>query len=375
MKWTIDDLQKESNKTRYEFYIKNPNAYNAASKKKLIDDLFKNHINKGFCRKKWLIEELQEEANKYKTRYIFYKKNPKAYSAAYKQNLIDKLFENHINYGYSDKNEYQVSNYVIYIYELPDFNNAYIGLTKNIKRRDQEHIFNFNEKLNIFCKKNNISLPKYKILEDNLKSNTAQEREKYWIDYYKNNGWKMFNIKKAGSLGGTNIKWTKKALQQEINKYLTRKDLAKNNNVAYNAAFKLNILDELFKNHINNGYSTNKVPRNHWTKENLQQEINKYSTRRDLEKNNKGAYNAASELNILDELFKNHINNGYSIKKVKKYHWTIENIKKEADKYMTMNDFLKNNKCAYKAAFRLHILNDLFKDKPNQGYKIKKSDI
>lgn len=50
---------------------------------------------------KWTIEKLQEEANKYNTRTEFYKKSSSAYSIATQRKLIDKLFKNHNNLGYS----------------------------------------------------------------------------------------------------------------------------------------------------------------------------------------------------------------------------------------------------------------------------------
>ena len=49
--------------------------------------------------------------------------------------------------------------------------------------------------------------------------------------------------------------WNKEQLQKEANKYKTRSEFVKNNAYAYYKSLKMNILDELFKNHINNGYS------------------------------------------------------------------------------------------------------------------------
>lgn len=234
MKWTQEKLQEEANKyeTRWNFHKKQSNAYNAASKKKLLDKLFIKHKNKGFCRKKWTEEELQkkadkylirsefwdnessaagtasnrgiidelfknhinsgythkqvvegywtidtlqEEANKYETRGDFREYNYKAYKRAAHKKLLDKLFKNHKNNGYKIINN---DKYFIYVYELKKFNKAYIGLTNNIHRRDRQHIWCETEKMKIFCKENNISLPKYKILNDKLNSSDAQKKRK-----------------------------------------------------------------------------------------------------------------------------------------------------------------------------------------------------
>jgi len=324
MKWTTEKLQEEANKyqTRSEFYKNNASYYVAARHNKLLDELFKNHKNKGYCDYKkysgyWTKEKLQEEANKYKTRGEFTKNNKSAYSSAVYKKLLNELFKNHTNNGYSDKNEWKENSYVIYVYELPEFNKAYVGLTNNVNRRDKEHLFNDKELLSIFCKENKISLPNYKILEEKLSSNEAKTQECYWLDYYKNNDWILFNVSKPGSLGGGVLKWTKNKLQIEANKYHTIKEFRENNKPAYSAANKLKLIVILFKNKINNGYSNKRKIPGYWNKELLQEIANEYKTRVEFRKCNYPAYLSSNKQRLLDELFKNHINQGY-IRKPKK---------------------------------------------------------
>jgi len=71
------------------------------------------------------------------------------------------------------------------------------------------------------------------------------------------------------------------------------------------------IVDELFKNHYNKGYSDKQKIRGYWTEENLQKEVDKYQTREELKKNNIYVYKVAYTKKLLDKLFNNHINNGY----------------------------------------------------------------
>lgn len=78
-----------------------------------------------------------------------------------------------------------------------------------------------------------------------------------------------------------------------------------------------------------------------WTEEKLQEEANKYQTRNEFIKNNEKTYSAALIKGILDELFKNHPNEGYSDKQVKKGYWTKENLQEEAAKYKTIEEFKK----------------------------------
>ena len=58
----------------------------------------------------------------------------------------------------------------------------------------------------------------------------------------------------------------------------------KNNAYAYTKALKMNILDELFKNHQNNGYSNKQKVSGYWTENQLQKEVNKYKTRNEFNK-------------------------------------------------------------------------------------------
>ena len=137
----------------------------------------------------------------------------------------------------------------------------------------------------------------------------------YWVEYYKNNGWELFNVSKPGSLGGVIYKWSKKALRKEANKYKTRSEFRIKNANAYEAARSKGIIDELFKNHPNQGYNENRVIKGYWTNDKLQEEANKYKTINEFRINNLGAYKAAFRKGIIVELFKNHSNQGYTYNK------------------------------------------------------------
>lgn len=111
-----------------------------------------------------------------------------------------------------------------------------------------------------------------------------------------------------GSLGAITPKWTKIALQREANKYKTRGEFQKNS-TAYCSAVSHNLINELFKNHPNQGYSTIRNKRNYWTLEKLQEEANKCKTRSEFSKTR--AYSIAQGKKIVNELFENHVNKGY----------------------------------------------------------------
>lgn len=382
--WTIDKLQEKANiyLTRSEFWEKEPGAASIASNRKLIDELFKNHINNGYTNRQvvegyWTKEQLQIEADKFSTRGLFRINNFKAYHSASSKNLLDELFKNHDNKGYKNNDKYCENNYVIYVYEFKELNNVYVGLTNNIIRRDKQHIWGNNENMSIFCKENKIALPKYKIIEKNLKSSEAQEKEIYWVNFYKNNNWKILNIAKPGSLGGNVIKWTKNKLKKITDTCENRRDFRKKYSAAYGTAIRLKLMDELFKNHPNQGFKS--VPNSYWTKEKIQEEAIRYKTRSNLNNNNGSAYNAALKMNILNEIFEKTPNNGYA-KRIR-LKWTNVNLQKLVNQYKNRIDFSKNNELAYNAAIKHNMLDELFKNHANQGYirnyiveKIKKSE-
>ena len=65
----------------------------------------------------------------------------------------------------------------------------------------------------------------------------------------------------------------------------------------------MNIIDDLFKNHINNGYSDKQKISGYWNKERCQKESLKYKNRYSLQKGNISVYNASYDNKWLDEFF------------------------------------------------------------------------
>ena len=111
----------------------------------------------------WSKEDIQKEADKYKTRNDFNKGSSSIYYATIRRGLLDELFKNHPNKGYN-LDGYDGTR-CIYSYEFTDYNKAYVGLTNNIIRRDKEHVFDINESMNKFCVENNLPLPEPIILK------------------------------------------------------------------------------------------------------------------------------------------------------------------------------------------------------------------
>ena len=92
---------------------------------------------------------------------------------------------------------------IIYAYEFEEAHAAYIGLTFKMEVRNKRHhkegaVFDF-------AKLHNIEIPKPKILTDYMDQEEASIQEGVWLQKYKDEGWKILNRFKTGSLGGQEL--------------------------------------------------------------------------------------------------------------------------------------------------------------------------
>jgi len=91
--YTPDELEKEALKynTIGEFIKNNKNAYQAANRRGILQDITKHMIP---TRTKWTKELIYREAKKYNSRHEFEKGNGSAYQAAKREGYLDDLFPN-----------------------------------------------------------------------------------------------------------------------------------------------------------------------------------------------------------------------------------------------------------------------------------------
>jgi hypothetical protein len=84
-------------------------------------------------------------------------------------------------------------------------NHVYVGLTFDIGERDRQH--RKKEKSAVFQYIKNTGLsPSFKQLTpDYISAKEAKEMEDFYINQYKENGWIVLNKSKAGGLGSTNL--------------------------------------------------------------------------------------------------------------------------------------------------------------------------
>lgn len=162
---------------------------------------------------------------KYHTRGEFLNNDRNKYEAARSYGWLDEMTR-----LTTDINKFPHSCYVVYSYTDESAKKAYVGLTTNKKERHIAHstgmrrgrkatspIWNYFNSMGS-------SVPDPNYLEENVNADYARERENYWCEYYKAQGYSLLNNGKTGRATGTlgtYAKRTKEAVFEESRKYGT----------------------------------------------------------------------------------------------------------------------------------------------------------
>lgn len=250
-------------KTRTDFQYGSSGAYDKALDEGWVDDCFAGHPNKGFALDRsesgtWTIENLEAEASKFGTKREMRAANPAAYQAAKKAKAVDYIFRNHVNRGKT----VNMNHRCLYVFEDEQTKEFYVGLTCDISRRYADHKksskFNgFKFKTLKFPEIYDKKIRTYKGVDiEYIPVVTAAKMEQFLIENYKKDeGFKSINKAKGGSIGSVNKIWTKDACQALADQCKNRAEFAKNGG-ALDAAYANKWMNELFKNHELFGYHT-----------------------------------------------------------------------------------------------------------------------
>jgi superfamily II DNA/RNA helicase len=138
--------------------------------------------------------------------------------------------------------------------------------------------------------------------------------------------------------------WTPDKIREEALKYNTKAEFISSNPSAYNAARNLNILDEVC--------SHMEAKLKYWTEEEVREEALKYNSRVEFRKNSVNAYSYAKRFGIMNEIC-THM-------ELKRKPYSINIIREEALKYNSRAQFRKNNGSAYGHILQLGISDDIF---------------
>ena len=291
-------------------------------------------------------ENCFEEAKKYKNKHQLRINSYGCYKSLKRNGWLEEAAEEFFEESklYID---FFKKNHSVYVYEINGLNACYVGRTNNITRRDKQHrkgilkhgVIEYDN-LYKFCKDNNVEIPNYKILIEDIDAPTSQEQEAFWVNKYREDGCNVLN-KAAVGLGvgslGSVLKWTYEKCKEEALKYKTRNEFKTKNQSAYIVSVKNGWIDEfipLIKKE--NGYWNNF--------ENCKEEALKYYNISELALYNAACYHACLKNKFIDILFP---------KKVKKCPYCdyetndIENQKGYFENHLrrvhnkTVNEYLK----------------------------------
>jgi hypothetical protein len=157
------------------------------------------------------------------------------------------------------------------------------------------------------------------------------------------------------------MKWTLDKLQEEASKYKTRNEFCKHGNKAYQAAQKKGLLDKICAHMEDRIPSVGKDSNNFkWTIEKLQTEASKYKTKGEFAEKSFNAYQSAIYQDLLDKICA-HMPTRKRLPREKhsQFKWTLEKIQEEALKYDKREEFKRNKGGAWSAAQELGILDQV----------------
>jgi hypothetical protein len=244
-KWTkqeVLDLAKDFTVMNH-FKKTHPRAYGAARHNGWLDDIRKIMTP---AYESWTKDLAHKEALKYTTPNDFQKKSKKAYLAAFYHGWLPDITQ-HMNRQHQQWTTELLWNEALKYETIRDFiknsyaaygaalrrgiikditghmkplgnatkrviysyefpdNNVYVGLTFDIDERDWQH--RKKEKSAVFKHIKNTGLsPIFKQLTpDYINAKDAKNMEDFYINNYKEKGWNILNKAKAGGLGSTNL--------------------------------------------------------------------------------------------------------------------------------------------------------------------------
>ena len=340
--WTIEKIGKIANNYKnYKDFKKNyPNLWTIASKNKWLEWLFPEYKpakSKGYWDNK---ENIRQEAEKYSRPIDFYKNNQSAYNATLKHGWMDEFFP--------FKNTWGGGKRIWYFDNMEELASKYDTLSDFRKNEPAAYDIATHRKwINALFDQKRTMKKKHHWNEENVR----KEAEKY-------SSRKEFAIKNSSAYNAarklnlldeyyqTHVspKWTEENVRKEAKKYISRNDFQTKKPSGYNVARKMGILDELFPKRAKR--------RSKWTEENVRKEAKKYNSKKEFKDNEAGAHEVGRRLKILDELFP---------KRAKRHSkWTEENVRKEAKKYNSRKEFNNKKQHAYNAAKKLDLLDELF---------------
>lgn len=253
-------------------------------------------------------ERCFEEGRKYQSLREFSVRNSAAYRFAVKNGWIDEIAQ-----AYDPKAiyaSYEERIHLIYVYLFEEQNAVYIGRTVNLKHRDSAHRNGTNhtngkkyfDSVYRFAHDHGVEVPEPMVIESGLNAEESQEREGYWVEYHKENGYEVINRARTGkgsSSLGARVIWTYEKCKETAASFSSKYEFKAAHVGAYNACIKNKWINDFFKTNKNK-------PKGYWDDfENCKKETEIFKTPREFRLAEPFGYNACRKNGWLDVLFEN----------------------------------------------------------------------
>lgn len=137
----------------------------------------------------------------------------------------------------------------VYAYYFKEFNSVYVGRTIHLRFRDKQHRALKNSPVLRFALEHNTNIPDMTVLCKYLTLKEGVDKEDYYCQKLKNEGWNLINTAPTGnylpSIGSLEKqKWNYEKCFEAASKYEYVKDFRKHNTDAYDASLRHGFLKD-----------------------------------------------------------------------------------------------------------------------------------
>lgn len=281
-KETVIEEAKKYN-TYNEWVSNSPSSYQAAIRLKLLKFIQRSILPKHY-RDDFDNDSIIKDAQKYKSRIDWIRNSQSAYNAARKKKILDEACMHMVALGNLKKR-------CLYIISVKNTKIIYVGLTYNFQKRLSSHFLRSKKIKEIIKKfgKKNIFAEK---ITDYLNVDIASKLEKIKIKEYKEKGYKVLNTSKGGGTGGNILYWTEDKILKEAEKFSTVKEWLLKSPKSYDAARTHKLLPKC-TNHMQR--LTKRGMWKNYTKDQILSDALKYKSRLEWCKKSHSAYRIAKK--------------------------------------------------------------------------------
>lgn len=239
--------EAEKYATPSEFSGGSPGHYLAALRNGWKDEVFARLT---YVRQYYDEPKVTAIAAQHRTRKEFQDANQAAYHWARKNDLIDKICAHMEKPG---------NVYLRKVYEIRNeaTQEIYVGISCDVARRFSDHAETGTPQVRDAIGRG----AELRIVTDLLPAEEAGSMEARLIEEYRKQGWMVLNTQEGGNLGAPYRRVTTEEILAAANSCKTRKEFRERFNSLAQAAQRWEMMEELFKEHENNGYASEKYVR------------------------------------------------------------------------------------------------------------------